>query len=129
MSNALIRHFRRLKPGVGDYAKKIMRRVEDFFRGGPFRLHPRVPVQLKDPRLGTLAGKLTIRTLNRLLKNPNAQRLFDTKTGHVNVIQMVDKKLLRITVLRDANHIISVGPIKPSGVANGIRFGRFIPLE
>jgi RHS repeat-associated protein len=93
-----------------------------------FETIPRVVGQLGDSRLGPLAGRLTPSRLNELLNNPAAQRLLDTATGNINVIQQVDGVLLRITVPRDALRIISVGPIRANQVTNGISSGRFIPL-
>jgi RHS repeat-associated protein len=95
---------------------------------GLFAIHPRVAGQLQDVRLGNLAGKMTSTDLQAFVNNPAARRLFDANTGHINVIQQVDSTLLRITVPRDAMKIISVGPIRANGVANGIANGRFIPL-
>jgi hypothetical protein len=94
-----------------------------------FQLANRVHGQLQDPRLGPLAGRLTPRRLNELLNNPNAQRLMDAESGHINIIQRVDGVLLRITVPRDAFRIISVGPIRARSVANGIASGRYVPLR
>lgn len=98
--------------------------------GGPraFEIASRVAGQLKDPRLGSLAGKLTPRQLQTLVNNPAAQRVLDARTGHINVIQEVSGRLLRITVPRDAFKIISVGPIRARNVANSIANGRFVPL-
>jgi filamentous hemagglutinin len=90
---------------------------------------PRVAGQLADSRLGKLAGKLTGDRLQQLVNNPAAQRFLDASSGHINVIQEVDGVLLRITTPRDAFRIISVGPIRPNGLANGIASGRFVPLK
>ena len=94
-----------------------------------FEIGPRAIEQLSNPRLGNLAGKLTPERLQQLVNNPAAQRFIDTSTGNINVIQNVDGVLLRISVPRDALRIISVGPIRARGVANGIARGRFIPLQ
>lgn len=93
-----------------------------------FELAPRVELQLKDPRLGELAGKLDINSLNKLATNPNAQFLYDSGTGHINIVQNVEGKLLRITVPRDTFKIISVGPIQERNLINSITAGRFIPI-
>lgn len=93
-----------------------------------FDLASRVEAQLKDPRLGGLAGKLDIHSLNKLANNPEAQFLYDAGTGHINVIQKVEDKLLRITVPRDTFRIISVGPMQERNLVNSIANGRFIPI-
>jgi len=43
-----------------------------------FKIHPRVPNQLKDPRIGILTGRLTTRQLQNLANNSNALRVYDT---------------------------------------------------
>jgi len=78
--------------------------------------------------LGRLAGKLDIHSLNKLTNNPNAQFLFDSATGNINIVQNVDGKLLRLTVPRDTFKIISVGPIKERNLINSIANKRFIPI-
>lgn len=93
-----------------------------------FDVADRVARQLGDSRLGSLQGKLTNADLQRLVNEPGAQRLFDTASGNINVIQDVDGTLLRITVASDEFKIISVGPIRANGVANGIANGRFVPI-
>lgn len=93
-----------------------------------FDVASRVLDQLNDARLGPLAGKLTPERLNGLLNNPAAQRVFDTTTGHINIIQEVEGTLLRITVPRDAFRIISVGPLRARNIQNSIESGRFVPM-
>ncbi len=97
--------------------------------GGPFELAPRVHGQLNDPRLGSLQGQLTPERLNQLANNPSAMRLMDARSGHINVIQDVGGRPIRITVPRDAMRIISVGPMRPNQITNGIASGRFIPMR
>lgn len=94
---------------------------------GVFEIHPRVIQQLADSRLGPLAGKLTPADLQRLANNPTAQRVFDTRSGNMNIIQEVDGVLLRITVPANAMKIISVGPIRSNQVTNRLASGDFIP--
>ena len=94
-----------------------------------FKIAPRVAEQLADPRLGNLAGKLDEALLNQLLNEPTARRFLDANSGHINIIQQVEDKLLRITVTRDEFKIISVGPIRANGLTNGIENARFIPLN
>jgi hypothetical protein len=84
--------------------------------------------QLQNPRLGPLEGRLTPERLQQLLQNPSAQRLFDVKTGNINVVQEVEGMFLRITVPRDAFRIISVGPIRATQVTNGLASGRFVAM-
>lgn len=96
--------------------------------GRTFDIDPRVAGQLQDARLGSLQGKLTEADLQRLANSPTAQRVYDTASGNVNIIQEVDGKLIRVTVAGDKFKIISVGPIKPNGLANGITNGRFVPI-
>jgi hypothetical protein len=93
-----------------------------------FKLAPRVLDQLKDSRLGSLAGKLDASELNKMIHNPSAQRVLDSKTGHINVFQNVDGKIIRITATRDEFKIISVGVIRENGLKNGLEKGRFIPI-
>lgn len=93
-----------------------------------FEIHPRVIQQLADPRLGSLSGKLTAPDLLRLANAPAAQRVFDARSGNINIIQEVNGVLLRITVPRDAMKIISVGPIRPNQVTNRLSSGDFISL-
>lgn len=104
---------------VGDLAKGIK---------NIFEIHPRVLEQLKDSRLGNLAGKLTTDDLQRFVNNPLAQRVFDARSGNINVIQNIEGTLLRITVPQDAMRIISVGPIRSNQVQNLISKGDFVPL-
>jgi len=56
--------------------------------------------QLNDPRMRQLAGKLDADALQKLANNPSATRFMDARTGHINVIQEVEGKLIRITVPR-----------------------------
>ncbi|MFV8799793.1 hypothetical protein ACNSO8_14390 [Yersinia sp. LJYL362] len=55
-------------------------------------------------------------------------QVYDARSGHINVIQSVDGKLLRITVPNNEMKIISVGPIRPNQVKNLIEKGFFVPL-
>lgn len=97
---------------------------------GVFNIADRVYAQLNvnDPRLGSLSGKLNAAELQKLANNPAAVRVYDTRSGHINVIQSVDGKLLRITVPNNEMKIISVGPIRPNQVKNLIEKGSFVPL-
>ena len=94
-----------------------------------FQIAPRVLDQLQDARLGPLQGKLTTADLQQLVNSPNAQYLFDARTGNINIIQQVDEVLLRITTASDEFKIISVGPIRANQVANLIKRGDFIPIS
>jgi len=94
-----------------------------------FDIAPRVLKQLNDSRLGSLAGKLSPNDLQKLANNPSARRFLDGRSGNINVIQEVEGKLLRITTPRDAQKIISVGPIRPNQVTNRINSGDFVPLK
>ena len=87
----------------------------------------RVAGQLADSRLGSLAGKISPERLQSLATNPNAMKYLDAASGHTNVVQLVEGRLLRITVA-DGSKIISVGPIQQKGLFNGIVNGRFSPL-
>lgn len=93
-----------------------------------FSIADRVFGQLNDPRMGQLAGKLDADALQKLANNPSATRFMDARTGHINVIQEVEGKLIRITVPRDEMKIISVGPIRPNQVKNLLGKGDFVPL-
>ncbi|MGE8637140.1 MAG: hypothetical protein ACN6PR_00765, partial [Achromobacter sp.] len=88
----------------------------------------RVYGQLNDPRMGQLAGKLDVDALQKLANNPGAARFLDARTGHINIIQEVEGKLIRITVPRDEMKIISVGPIRSNQVKNLLGKGDFVPL-
>jgi hypothetical protein len=93
-----------------------------------FEINPRVLDQLRDPRMGTLAGKLTADDLQRLANNPAALRVLDARTGNINVIQDVGGQLVRITVPSDAMKIISVGPIQTRNITNSLERGDFVRL-
>ncbi|MDU9393749.1 DUF637 domain-containing protein [Pseudomonas sp. zfem002] len=93
-----------------------------------FSIADRVFGQLNDPRMGQLAGKLDADALQNLANNPSATRFMDARTGHINVIQEVEGKLIRITVPRDEMKIISVGPIRPNQVKNLLGKGDFVQL-
>lgn len=93
-----------------------------------FGVADRVAGQLDDVRLGSLRGQLGPDDLQRLVNAPGAQRYYDTATGNINVIQQVDDVLLRITTASDEFKIISVGPIRPNQVTNGVTNGRFVPI-
>lgn len=95
---------------------------------GVFNIADRVYAQLNDSRLGSLSGKLNATELQKLANNPAAVRVYDARSGHINVIQSVDGKLLRITVPNNEMKIISVGPIRPNQVKNLIEKGSFVPL-
>ncbi|HDL7417245.1 TPA: VENN motif pre-toxin domain-containing protein [Yersinia enterocolitica] len=95
---------------------------------GVFNIADRVYAQLNDSRLGSLSGKLNVAELQKLANNPAAVRVYDARSGHINVIQSVDGKLLRITVPNNEMKIISVGPIRPNQVKNLIEKGSFVPL-
>jgi filamentous hemagglutinin len=95
----------------------------------PLRGERGVAGQLQDARLGSLAGGLGPEDLQRLVNAPGATRYLDNKTGNINVVQEVEGRLLRVTMPRDAFKIISVGPIRARGVANGVASGRFTPLK
>lgn len=94
-----------------------------------FVIADRVYEQLNDPRMGQLAGKLDNQRLQNLANNPNAMRILDTRSGHINIIQEIDGKLFRITVPANEMKIISVGPICSNQVTNLINKGQFIPLK
>jgi hypothetical protein len=66
-----------------------------------FEFNPRVIEQLKDARLGPLAGRISLDDLQGLANNPSARRVFDARTGNINVIQEIEGRLIRITVPRD----------------------------
>ncbi|MFG6205755.1 hypothetical protein [Pseudomonas retamae] len=51
-------------------------------------------------------------SLQKHANNPSATQFMDARTGHINVIQEVEGKLIRIIVPRDKMKIISVRPIK-----------------
>ncbi|KRP45666.1 hypothetical protein TU75_20740 [Pseudomonas poae] len=68
--------------------------------------------------MGKFAGKLDADALQKLANHPSATRFMDARTRHINVIQEVEGKLIRITVTRDEMKIISVGPIRPNQVKN-----------
>lgn len=93
-----------------------------------FGIADRVAGQLDDVRLGSLRGQLGPDDLQRLVNARGAQRYYDTATGNINVIQQVDDVLLRITTASDEFKIISVGPIRPNQVTNGVTNGRFVPI-
>lgn len=95
---------------------------------GVFNIAERVYDQLNDPRLGSLSGEFNAADLQKLVNNPDAVRVYDARSGHINVIQTVDGKLLRITVPNNEMKIISVGPIRPNQVKNLIEKGSFLPL-
>lgn len=97
--------------------------------GASFSVADRVYGQLIDPRMGQLAGKLSVADLEKLANSPNATRVLDIRSGHINVIQELDGKLLRITIPRDEMKIISVGPIRQNQVNNLIKKGDFVPLR
>ncbi|EOA2915272.1 hypothetical protein WFK62_01435 [Yersinia enterocolitica] len=78
--------------------------------------------------MGSLSGKLNAAELQKLANNPAEVRVYDARSGHINVIQSVDGKLLRITVTNNEMKIISVGPIRPNQVKNLIEKGSFVPL-
>lgn len=94
-----------------------------------FTIHPRVFDQLKDTRLGQLAGKISSERLIDFINNKKGKVYFDTKSKHINHVQMLDGVMLRITSSKDEFIIISVGPIRSKNISNGIASGRFIPLE
>jgi len=93
-----------------------------------FTLAGRVAEQLRDARLGILAGALTQERLNALLNNPSAQRLYDTRHDTINVVQEVGGVTLRITVAQNSSRIISVGPVRARSIVNGMASGRFVSL-
>ncbi len=98
-------------------------------QGIEFQIADRVNSQLADSRLGPLAGQITPEQLQVLANNPNALRFADTATGNLNIVQVLEGRLLRITTAGDdPTKIISVGPMQRSGLFNGIANGRFVPI-
>jgi len=93
-----------------------------------FNVDDRVAGQLQDPRMGSLQGRLSNDDIRNLLNTPDATRVLDARSGHINVIQEVEGRLVRITVPRDEAKIISVGPIRHNQVTNLIGRGDFILL-
>ncbi|WP_210490980.1 RHS repeat-associated core domain-containing protein [Patulibacter sp. SYSU D01012] len=93
-----------------------------------FDIAPRVAGQLQDKRMKHLQGKLGPADLQKLINEPSALRMLDTRSGHINVVQDVEGVPLRITTPRDEFTIISVGPMRPRQVPNGLKSGRFLPL-
>src|SRR5262249_46690936 len=65
---------------------------------GGLQVAERVAGQLADSRLGPLAGKISAERLQSLATNPNAMHFLDTASGHTNVVQLVEGRLLRITI-------------------------------
>jgi filamentous hemagglutinin len=63
------------------------------------------------------------------VNNTNALRVLDKTSGHINVIQQIEGRLVRITTTADKTKIISVGPIRQNQVNNLIANGRFVPLS
>ena len=54
---------------------------------GPFEVAPRVVPQLSDPRLGALTDRFSVEDIANLAQEPGALRVYDTRTGNINVIQ------------------------------------------
>jgi hypothetical protein len=96
--------------------------------GKAFTVDSRVVGQLADSRLGPLAGKFTPQRLHDLVNSPTARRVFDSRTGNVNIIQEVEGRLIRITVAGDKFKIISVGPIQERNILNLIENGGYVPI-
>lgn len=115
-------------PGLADVPAEDAALVIRGGSQGAFDIAPRVFGQLRDPRLGRLAGRLSPGDLEGLANAPSASRYMDARTGNINVIQKVQGVTLRITTPRDAMRIISVGPIRARQVANRVAAGDFIPL-
>ena len=91
-----------VKDGFSMFSKETpatSRQISSISKEASFELAPRVLEQLKDPRLGSLAGKLDSNFLNKLANSPNTQFLYDKSSNYINVVQEVNGKLLRITVL------------------------------
>ncbi|MBI3658556.1 MAG: hypothetical protein HY232_19300 [Acidobacteria bacterium] len=62
-----------------------------------------------------------------IVTNRASQKFIDTANrNHVNVVQQVGDKLLRITLDPTGERIISAGYIQARNVANSIASGRFI---
>ena len=102
-----------------------------------WKIAGRVKGQLADSRMGDLAGKISEKRLVELLNNPQAKRYMDMRpnsvTGipnyHINIIQEIEGKFVRITVPNNEFKIISVGPIRANSVTNSIANGKFYPLK
>lgn len=102
-----------------------------------WKIADRVADQLKDPRMGRLAGKITPDELAKRANSPNAKRFIDVRpdpsTGvpknHINIVQDIDGKTIRITVPNNEFKIISVGPIQKRNIRSSIDKGYFLPLS
>jgi hypothetical protein len=112
---------------LGEMVGNVGRSIWKGKKSVDWNISPRVMGQLQDRFSGVV--KIDKRKMLELLENPSAQRLFDTKSNHINVIQEIQGKLVRITVLKDEFKVISTGIMKQNGLKNGITKGRFIPLK
>lgn len=104
--------------------------------GTAFKVADRVIGQLRDPRLGHLANRLTPTILQRLASNPAAQRFVDTRAQNLNNIQIIQRvpgfsenTMVRITLAADdPSLIISVGPVAVRFIQNLIARGAWTRL-
>jgi hypothetical protein len=72
-------------PKPGSNGKSGTGFVADQGQSG-FSVAHRIYGQLKDPRMGQLAGKPTTADLKKIANSPNALRVIDSRSGHINVI-------------------------------------------
>ena len=89
----------------------------------------RVFDQLKDPRLGSLAGKLKPNDLLRFIRDPKVSKILDNRSGNINHIKNIDGRLMRVTTPKNSEKIISVGRIRENQVRNLINKGDFTKLR
>jgi hypothetical protein len=81
-----------------------------------WKVADRVADQLKDPRMGQLAGKISPDQLVEYANSANAKRFIDTRPdptfglpkNNINVLQEIDGKLIRITTPNNEFKIISI---------------------
>ena len=93
-----------------------------------FGFAPRVIDQLKDPRLGSLAGKLSPDDVVILSHNPRANFIFDRKYNTINIIQPLNGIQFRATFLEEGWKCISVGRVREKQLLNSIKNKRYVPL-
>ncbi len=97
-------------------------------------IHQNVLARLADPRqVGPLAGRLAPSDLPPLLNAPGARYYFDARTSNINVIPLMDTRLIdsqfRITLALDRPAIISVGLVRDRDFRRYLRTGTWIPLD
>lgn len=95
-----------------------------------WEIHSRVTDQLRSENFVRVFGQISKKKLLELAHNPNAEFFLDKDSKHINVVQKVNDKLMRITIPKEEFKVISFGVLKERNYQNYlISDGRYVNLQ